>query len=587
MRGRNSERAAALSVTVLVAAAGWPVAAMGQGDPLTEPFPARWDLTELDGQNGFAIVGTLDRDFVGSDVAAVGDLNADGIDDLAVTAVSASASTGDSAPRMFIVYGSRDLVPPTRSVVDILGDQGFAAISREKGISFVSGAVAPAGDVNGDGIDDVIFGSPTVPFGTSIETGEVYVLFGRAGGFAAEIDLAALDGSDGFRMRSEIERAQFGMSVAGVGDVNGDGTSDVMIGEPGRGRAYVVFGREDGFPAVVDQDALDGETGFIIPDASNLSRTSDAVASAGDVNGDGIADMILGRGVDQGGVHVIFGRSGTFSPQVRLNSLDGSDGFRINPSFGRGLGHAVASAGDVNGDGFDDIIASSVRQGSYYEYYARGRTFVMFGKAGPFDAAVPASGLTGDRGFRIEAGSEAIQSGSSVGPAGDINGDGIDDVIVGARLFGWRCVRYGSGCYGRFGKGATYVIYGRSDHFDDQLSLDTIEGTRGFVVIGSNSGQSGWSVDSAGDVNGDGRNDIAVGQPYARSSLTGSAHVIFGRSVPCIADLDGDGEPTLFDFLAFQNLFDAGDPLADFDGDGSLTIFDFLAFQNAFDAGCP
>ncbi len=586
MRGRNNERAAALGVTVLVAAAGWPVAAMGQGDPLTEPFPARWDLTELDGQSGFAIVGTLDRDFVGSDVAGVGDINADGIDDLAVTAISGSGTGGYDLSRVFIVYGSREAVSQTRSVVDVLGDQGFAAISRSTGASFVSPSVAPAGDVNGDGIDDVIFGNPVVPYGPGASAGEVYVLFGRADGFPEEVDLTALDGSDGFRMRSETERAQFGWSVAGVGDVNGDGTSDVMIGEPGRGRAYVVFGREDGFPAVVDQNELDGETGFIIPDASNLSRSTDAVASAGDINGDGIPDMILGRGVDQGGVDVIFGRSGSFSPQVQLSSLDGSDGFRINPSFGRGLGHAVASAGDVNGDGFDDIIASSVRQGSYYEYYQRGRSFVMFGKAGPFDAAISASELTGDRGFRIEARSEAIQSGSSVGPAGDVNGDGLDDVIVGARLFGWRCVRYGSGCYGRFGKGATYVIYGRSDGFDDQLSLDTIEGTRGFVVIGSGSGQSGWSVDSAGDVNGDGRNDMVVGQPFA-TSRTGSAHVIFGRSVPCVADLDGDGELTLFDFLAFQNLFDAGDPLADFDGDGSLTLFDFLAFQNAFDTGRP
>jgi hypothetical protein len=59
------------------------------------------------------------------------------------------------------------------------------------------------------------------------------------------------------------------------------------------------------------------------------------------------------------------------------------------------------------------------------------------------------------------------------------------------------------------------------------------------------------------------------------------------QTPPCPADLDGDGVLTLFDFLTFQNLFDAGDPAADFDGDGALTIFDFLAFQNAFDAGCP
>ncbi|NRA58132.1 MAG: FG-GAP repeat protein, partial [Phycisphaerales bacterium] len=146
------------------------------------------------------------------------------------------------------------------------------------------------------------------------------------------------------------------------------------------------------------------------------------------------------------------------------------------------------------------------------------------------------------------------------------------------------------------GTGATYVVFGRdaaAGGFPAALQLADLNGATGFRLDGvADDDASGWSVAPAGDVNGDGIDDLIVGanaaDPGGRRSA-GTAYVVFGRDLSggCPADLDGDGTLSIFDFLAFQNLFDAGDPIADFDGDGRLTLFDFLAFQNAFDAGCP
>ena len=131
-----------------------------------------------------------------------------------------------------------------------------------------------------------------------------------------------------------------------------------------------------------------------------------------------------------------------------------------------------------------------------------------------------------------------------------------------------------------------------AEPFPAVLQLVGLDGTTGFRLDGISAGDySGESVASAGDVNGDGVDDLIIGAIYGDPGgrrNAGETYVVFGRDLAkCPADLDGNGDLTLLDFLAFRNLFDAGDPLADFDGDGRLTLFDFLAFQNAFDDGCP
>jgi len=325
-----------------------------------------------------------------------------------------------------------------------------------------------------------------------------------------------------------------------------------------------------------------------------------SVASAGDVNGDGIDDLIvgayradLGDRPSAGESYVVFGRdaaAGGFPAALQLEDLDGSTGFRLDGVDALDQsGRSVASAGDVNGDGIDDLIVGA----RYADPGSRGQageTYVVFGReaaTGGFPAAIQLEGLDGSTGFRLEGVDAFDQSGRSVAPAGDVNGDGIDDMIIGARS---------ADPGGRDRAGESYVVFGREatgGGFPAAIRLADLDGIDGFRLEGVDAGDySGSRVASAGDVNGDGVDDLIIGAFYADPGgrdRAGESYVVFGRdhSGACAPDLDLDGQLTIFDFLTFQNLFDAGDPLADFDGDGELTLFDFLAFQNAFDAGCP
>jgi Ca2+-binding RTX toxin-like protein len=182
-------------------------------------------------------------------------------------------------------------------------------------------------------------------------------VFGTASGFPAAFDLSSLDGSNGFRLDGAVVDAQSGDSVSGAGDVNGDGFQDVMVGASGS--SYVVFGKPSGFPPAFELSSLDGSNGFRL----NSGRL---VASGGDVNGDGFVDLMVND-------YIVFGKASGFPAVFDLSSLDGSNGFRLDDPGGRGI--SVAGAGDVNGDGFDDIIYGSYGSAIPWSSY------VIFGRA--------------------------------------------------------------------------------------------------------------------------------------------------------------------------------------------------------------
>ena len=192
------------------------------------------------------------------------------------------------------------------------GADGFA-LDGASGFESAGFSVSDAGDVNGDGIDDIAIGTAGAGVG--------YVVFGTDQGFPARSSLSTLDGTDGFAL------AGAGYDVSGAGDVNGDGIGDVMTTAPWAATTYVVLGSNQGFPAVFDVSTLDGTNGFAV------NRAEYDVSGAGDVNGDGIGDIIIGQSSEganfAGRAYVVFGAGGGFPPLVDVGTLDGSNGFAL------------------------------------------------------------------------------------------------------------------------------------------------------------------------------------------------------------------------------------------------------------------
>ncbi|BAZ49198.1 putative outer membrane adhesin [Nostoc sp. NIES-4103] len=425
------------------------------------------------------------------------------------------------------------------NVSDLNGSNAFV-INGIDVFNYSGRSVSSAGDINGDGISDLIIGTPGADPNGRFDAGETYVVFGSSTGFGASLDLSSLDGSNGFVINGIDAFDLSGTSVSSAGDINGDGISDLIIGASGAdpngqsaaGETYVVFGSSTGFGASLDLSSLDGSNGFVINgiDAFDLSGTS--VSSAGDINGDGISDLIIGAsGADANGqsaageTYVVFGSSTGFGASLDLSSLDGSNGFVINgiDAFDRS-GTSVSSAGDINGDGISDLIIAAPGADPNGRLDA-GETYVVFGNSSGFSASFDLSSLDGSNGFVINGIDAFDNSGFSVSSAGDINGDGISDLIIGAP---------GADPNGRLDAGETYVVFGNSSGFSASFDLSSLDGSNGFVINGINARDySGRSVSSAGDVNGDGIDDLMIGGGSSRQS-----YLVFGFATAATTNED-------------------------------------------------
>ncbi len=512
--------------------------------------------------------------FFGQSVGAAGDVNGDGYADVIVGAYRYDNDESEEG-RAYVYYGSN--VGPTTPRWTSESNQ----INAEFGIS-----AATAGDVNGDGYSDVIVGARYFSNGAAQE-GRASVYHGAADGLAFY---------PGWGQESNQPTAFYGSVVAGVGDVNGDGYSDHLIGAYGyangqfdEGRIFVHHGSASG-PSFIENWTTESNQNFAF-----MGYVHGAAGSAGDVNGDGFGDLIVGAPYfdngepDEGRVSIHVGSpSGLLTSVYWLSESNEADAH---------YGISVASAGDVNGDGFGDVIVGAEqasngesREGRAYVYHGSptgltlawtaesdqvdahfGRSVACAGDVngdGYTDVIVGAphydagnsdegrafvylgspSGIAGTPAWTAESNQNFAEYGNTVATAGDVNGDGYSDVIVGAHLFDG----------GQGNEGRAEIFFGSATGLAEMPAW-TVESNQ--VIAGV-----GMVVASAGDVNGDGYSDVVIGYRQATNAAPaegraflyqggpagpdvtpdwsaegGQGSASFGSSVAAAGDVDGDG----------------------------------------------
>ena len=475
-------------------------------------FPAVINLSSLDGSNGFKISGEAAGDIAGWSVASAGDINGDGFADTVIGAWGAQPYGSSGSGAAYVVFGKPSGWGANFALSSLNGSNGFQIDGQlHEG---AGRSVSSAGDVNRDGLSDFLIGAGD----------GAYVVFGAPSGFPSDFNVSLLDGTNGLYINGVPP-----WFLSSAGDVNGDGFVDLLAGDLGGysgANDFLIFGNSSGFPATIvnpnNSLALDGSNGLRI---GGFSYYGGQVSSAGDVNGDGFDDFIVGAldaGANgAGAAYVVIGHASGFPPALYGPLLDGTNGFRINGEAKNDFfGESVASAGDFNGDGFDDVIIGAA--GADPNGNSSGDSYVVFGHASGFAASLDASSLNGANGVRINGEAAGDYSGAWVGPAGDVNGDGFADLIVGAT---------GADPNGT-GSGSSYVVFGRPSGFGAVLNLSSLDGSNGFRINGEAAKDYSGVVSGGGDINGDGFDDVLIGAPRADPNGTdsGAAYVVFGHA---------------------------------------------------------
>ena len=356
-----------------------------------ESFGERFDLSGLDGSNGFILEGSGAHDYSGFSVSTAGDINGDGFADMLIGAFYADPGGNNYSGETYVVFGKASGFASNVQLGSLDGSNGFVLEGIDE-LDMSGSSISTAGDVNGDGYDDILIGAYGADPGGITGAGETYVVFGKGDSFHATVDLSGLDGTNGFVLQGIDAYDRSGFSVSTAGDVNGDGYSDILIGaylaDPGgvsgEGETYVVFGKESDFHASVLLSSLEDSDGVILEGGEAGDNSGFSVSTAGDVNGDGYADILIGaKNADPGGVmgageaYLVYGRDFTGDSTVSGSSGEDSilsihgtmPGTRVSeisndrcitsPEIGDGVGYNRGNA--------TDLVASSYKGKANYD----------------------------------------------------------------------------------------------------------------------------------------------------------------------------------------------------------------------------
>lgn len=490
---------------------------------------------------------------VGISVSGAGDINGDGMADLLVSAPYhlAQNNTAFAGGKYYVVYGKAAAGSALAPVnINNLGSGttavGYGINGNGAGTNTGS-AVAGVGDTTGDGLADLLIGASGWDAGSAVDAGRATLLVGSFP--SGQLGNAAGTVINHFVGTGAADR--IGSSVAAGGDFNGDGLADVVLGGGAvdvngadAGQTYVLFGRT-GTPVSTALDATNvAKYGITISGAGAGDMAGVSAVGVGDVNGDGLADLLIGaRGADVNGAldagrsYVVFGRAG--SANIQLSDVaGGAGGFVINgESAGDASGVKVAGAGDLNGDGLADLLISATGADTAGGVDA-GRTYVVYGSAAttPVELSAIAAGRGG---FVIDGAGTGDQSGAAVAAAGDVNGDGLGDLIVSAAL---------ADPNGMADAGTSYVIFGASGGAFQSSRVDQSAGGGQAALTGSAAGETLIGDADANTLTGNGGADVIYAGSgndtvVLNAGNAAALHAVYGvgDNTAQLARIDGGG----------------------------------------------